>query len=458
MRASVAGGPPVKILDDPRAFLGAVWGPDDMVIYSGGDGLYRTPAAGGGMPERLTPQPEAGTFYVMSSLLATGRAALFMLLRGEPQVRSVGVLDLETRQQRVLVEQGGGAFLVGNRHLVFLRGGTMMAAPFDVERLGVTGSAVPVLEGVSPGDWAASANGTLVYVPGAATRVATVVWMNREGHVIGPAVSQPLENPRSPRLSPDGTRLALVTGPQESGALSIYDFGGRPPLPLFQKGINSAVVWSPDGSRMAFNAGSPGAYPVYWMPSDGSAQEPSRVDAGAAIAEPSSWLPGDRILLTAFVPGSEFDVRAAPLAGSPAHDVIATKDLERDATISPDGRWLSYESNRSGASEIWTRALSGGVAVRVSGSGGRDPRWSRDGQELFYVQGRTLMAAPVRRRAEGLTFGTAVELFRLPQESSRQYDVSADGRFLVIQPESTVASASIVVVQNWHEELKRLVP
>jgi eukaryotic-like serine/threonine-protein kinase len=464
--ASVAGGSPVKIIDNPRAFIGGVWSPDDVVIYSGSDGLFRTPAAGG-MPERLTPQPEAGTFYRMSSLLPTGRAVLFVLLRGNPQVQSVGVLDLETRQLRVLVEEGGRAYLVGNRHLVFVRGSTLMAAPFDVGRLAITGSAIPVQEGVVE-DWAISLDGTLAYVPTTMTPVATLVWMNRNGQVIGSAVGQPLENPRSPRLSPDGTRLALVTGPQEFGksTLSIYDFGGRPPLPLFQKEeIRGATVWSPDGSRIAFSSGAPGTRSVYWMPSDGRTQEPTRVDAGAVpMAYPSSWLGNDRLLVNALVVGNGYwDIRAASLAGGPAQDVIATKDLERDATISPDGGWISYESDRSGRFEIWARPVSGGASMRVSENGGRYPLWSRDGQELFYVQNQTLMAVPAQRRAGGFAFGKAVELFQLPrltQESSRarMYDVSADRRFLVIQPESTFASASIVVVQNWVEELKRLVP
>jgi Tol biopolymer transport system component len=291
--------------------------------------------------------------------------------------------------------------------------------------------------------------------------------MNRNGQVIGSAVGQPLENPRSPRLSPDGTRLALVTGPEEFGksTLLIYDFGGRPPLPLFQKGIRGATVWSPDGSRIAFTSGAPGTWSVYWMPSDGRAQEPSRLDAGAGVpmAFPSSWLRNDRLLLNALVPGNDWDIRAASLAGGPAQDVIATKDLERDATVSPDGAWVSYESDRSGRFEIWARPVSGGASMRVSENGGRHSLWSRDGQELFYVQNQTLMAVPVQRRAGGFVFGKAVELFQLPrlsQESSRArpYDVSADRRFLVIQPESTSASANIVIVQNWDQQLKRLVP
>jgi Tol biopolymer transport system component len=349
-----------------------------------------------------------------------------------------------------------------------MRGTTLMAVSFDMDRLSVIGDALPVLEGISLDDWAVSRTGTLAYIPsGGATPFATLVWMNREGRVLGSALSQPIENPMFPRLSPDGARLALISGASGS-ALSIHDLDGRPPLPLFQQGVNSDPVWSPDGRYVAFASGESGRRSVYWMPSDGSAQEPQQVDSGVAIANPDAWLADGQLLLTARVPGAEWDIRVAPVASGPPRDVVATKDFEKDATPSPDGRWFAYESNRSGRPEIWGRALSGGAAVRLSENGGKAPVWSRDGRELFYIQDDKLMAIAVTPGREGLAFKTAVELFALPRVlfgegldgSSRSYDVAPDGRFLVIQPTPLTdpAPASIVVVQNWVEELKRLVP
>jgi prepilin-type processing-associated H-X9-DG protein len=470
MRTALAGGPPVKIMDDPpRGFFGAAWAPDDTVIYSHTNALYRVSAAGVGAPERLSTLPEEGTFYWMSTLLPTGRAALYRLERGKPRVASLGVIDLQTRQQRVLFEHGGGAVVAFvDGHLVFMRGTTLMAASFDMDRVSVIGNALPVLEGISHDDWAVSRTGTLAYIPsGVATPFATLVWMNREGRVLGSALSQPIENPMFPRLSPDAARLALISGANGS-ALSIHAFDGRPPLPLFQGGANSDPVWSPDGSQVAFASGEAGRRSVYWVPSDGSAREPQSVDSGVAIANPDAWLADGQLLLTARVPGAEWDIRVAPVASGSPRDVVATKDFEKDATTSPDGRWFAYESNRSGRPEIWGRALSGGAAVRLSENGGKAPVWSRDGRELFYIQGDKLMAIAVTPGREGLAFKAAVELFALPRVlfgqgldgSSRSYDVAPDGRFLVIQPTPPTDPTlpSIVVVQNWDQELKRLVP
>jgi eukaryotic-like serine/threonine-protein kinase len=473
MRASLGGGPPVRILNDPPAFLGAEWTSDDTVLYSQGSGLYRVSAAGSGSPEQLTPDPAPGSFYVTPHTLPNRRALLFELLRGMPQTRSVALLDMETREHRVLVEQGGAASFVATGHIVFIRGTTLMAVPFDVDRLAVTGDAVAVLEGVSPGSWALSHNGTLAYVPDTvdAARPATLVWMNRAGRPVGSAVSQPVENPRNLRLSPDGKRVALISGGRapSGGELWIHDLAGRPPLPLFQERANDFPVWSPDGKRVAFQSGDAGVLPVFWLPADGSSREPQRVDVGAAISTPTAWLSDDRLLLTSFVEGAEFDIRITSVADGDPRNVLATKDFERNARLSPNGRWLAFESNRSGQSEIWVMAFPSGAPVRVSQKGGSEPVWSRDGSELYYVQTGTLMAVSVKPDQKDFRFDS-VELFRLPYLGDQGglgtggvYDVSPDGRFLTIQPtaradDDLTPSGSIVVVQNWDQELKRLVP
>jgi Tol biopolymer transport system component len=475
MRASLAGGPPVRILNDPLAFLGAQWTSDDTVIYSQGSHIYRVTAAGSGSPVQLTPDPVPGTFYVAPHALPNRRALLFVLLRGMPQVPSVALFDLETREHRVLVEQGGAAIFVATGHIVFIRGTTLMAVPFDVDRLTVTGEAVPVLEGVSPVNWGLSRNGTLAYVRDDvdAAIPATLVWMNRAGRPVGSAVSQPIENPRNLRLSPDGKRVALISGGGRApvgGELWIHDLAGRPPLPLYQERANDFPVWSPDGKRIAFQSGDAGVLPVFWLPADGSSHEPQRVDIGANISTPTAWLPDGRLLLTSFVGGAEFDIRITSVADGHPRDVLATKDLERNARLSPNGRWLAFESNRSGQGEIWVLAFPGGAPVRVSQKGGSEPVWSHDGRELYYVQNGTLMAVAVKPDQKDFRFDSAVELFGLPYLGDQGgfgtggvYDVSADGRFLTIQPTARtdndpIPSGSIVVVQNWDQELKGLVP
>ena len=156
----------------------------------------------------------------------------------------------------------------------------------------------------------------------------------------------------------------------------------------------------------------------------------------------------------------------APVAGGEVRDVVATDYNEFDAALSPNGRWLAYVSNRTGQNEVWVQAYPDGVPVRVSRSGGYEPRWSADGRELFYLQGNAMMAVAVQTEP-ALSFAAPVQLFSGPYRVQanpvlRTYDVARDGRFLMIQLEATAdpngAPTSIVVVQNWFEELRRRVP
>jgi eukaryotic-like serine/threonine-protein kinase len=164
------------------------------------------------------------------------------------------------------------------------------------------------------------------------------------------------------------------------------------------------------------------------------------------------------------VPGAEWDIRITPAAGGSSQALVATQDTERAARLSPDRQWLAYESNRSGRAEIWVGPYppGAGAPVRVSQDGGSQPVWSRDGKELFYLQADRLMAVAVKGGVERFEFDPAAELFTVPYVVDGAYDVAADGRFLMIQPTAMSGAApapgEIVVVQNWNEELKRLVP
>jgi serine/threonine-protein kinase len=473
MRVLLAGGPPSQILSDPAAFLGAEWEPGETLLYAGGlSVLYRVSATGGGVPRRLNLDPPEGTHYTSPRGLPGTTAVLSTQLRGMPQVQSVVVLDPEVGRPRVLVEQGGSAVFATSGHLVFQRGTTLMAAPFDVNRLVITGAASPVQDGVSPMDWDLSRNGTLIYIPMTANAPVsgTLVWMNRAGRVVGSAIDRPVKNPQHVRLSPHGRQLALTSGGDETLSFAegteiwIHDLSGRPARPLVQKRRNGYPVWSPDCARLAFTSGGPGARPVYWLPADASNQEPVRVDSGAAISFATEWLADDQMLVATRVPGAEWDIRITPAAGGSSQALVATKDLERAARLSPDRQWLAYESDRSGRFEIWVGPFSpgAGAPVLVSRDGGRQPVWSRDGKELFYLQADRLMAVAVKGRAERFEFDPAAQLFTVPYVVDGAYDVAADGRFLMIQPTAASGAApapgEIVVVQNWHEELKRLVP
>jgi serine/threonine-protein kinase len=201
---------------------------------------------------------------------------------------------------------------------------------------------------------------------------------------------------------------------------------------------------------------------IFHLSADGTGRDPQRVNGGAARSYASDWLRDGQLLVFVGVDGAEWDVRIASTTGDPPRDLLATKDTERTARLSPNRRWLAYESNKSGRAEIWVAPYppASGAPVPVSQNGGNQPVWSRNGRELFYLQGNRLMAAAVERTGAGFVFKLALELFAIPLVIDGAYDVAQDGRFLIIQPTSPSSPTSdgIVVVQNWHEELKRLVP
>ena len=455
------GRPPTRIADGPDLFFGAWWAGDNTVIYSTPLRLQRVSAAGGGTPVPLMPERQTGAVGV-PVLLPGGRAVLFHVVGGNAG-RHVAVLDLDTGNEKSLIEGGSFPVYVDTGHLVFFRGETLMAVPFSVAELAVTGEPVALVQGIrqiSGGapDFALSANGTLAYVQSAAeaTPELAVVWVDRTGTVTGRAVPDLVANPRTPRLSPDGQRLLLVTGPENNGDLWSFDLSGRPPIPLELPSDNRSPVWSPDGLQVAFHTLPMNATVV--LTADGSERAPRSLSTQLYLY-PYGWSPAGELLVTRFT--NRVDIAAIPVAAADeVRDVVASDSSESGPALSPSGRWLAYVSDRSGRNEIWVqRYPEGGAAVRVSSGGGYEPLWSTDGRELFYWQDDAVMAVAVESGSE-FSFAAPERLFLGSGSGVRGYDVARDGRFVVILPEDEsreAPPASIVVVQNFGEELKQRV-
>jgi serine/threonine-protein kinase len=476
VRIGLDGGPPTKVLAPEGLYLGAVWAPDDTWIYSVGGALNRASSSGSGKPERLTPDPTTSAsapFAVSPMMLPGGRAVLFGLVAAPSE--KVAVLDLKTHEQRIVLDGGTNPSYIAPGRLVFARGTTLMAVPFDPDKLVVMGEPVAVLQGVrhpsinAAADYALSGNGTLVYVPdsGRGASMGTLVWVDRSGSVVAPAVNGALVSPRDPTLSPDGQRVLVATGTPGDGHLWIYDLGGRPPLPLVSEGDNGEGFWSPDGTQIAYGGtGGPagGNYDILLVPADGSARTPLRVHTVPIPGSVEGWsAAGDLIVLDQVAS----NIVALPVQDGSVRALIPTSDSQGRCALSADGRWLAYETNRTGAVEIWVMRYPDGAPVRVSQSGGTEPVWSRDGRELYYRQRGAVMAVAVEA-SDDFRFKPARQLFDGPYAATaafdpgvRTYDVAADGRFLMIQPLETgeiKAPPSIVVVQNWGEDIKRRVP
>jgi Tol biopolymer transport system component len=306
-----------------------------------------------------------------------------------------------------------------------------------------------------------SANGTLAYVPASEATEATyaVVWVDRRGNVIERAVPDLVINGRDPRLSPDGKHLLLVTGLISDGTLWNYDLGGRPPLPLARANDYSSPVWDPTGREVAFTIGPNSR--VLTLPVDGAVRARQTLSVSGM---PQAWSAAGELLVQ--WPMGNPDILATSAHGSgEARKILASEYGEFHPAISANGRWIAYVSNRTGQNEIWVQGYPDGAPVRVSSSGGDEPLWSSDGRELFYRQAQAMMVVAGSIKGNDFSFGPPQQLFTGPfasaaGEVARSYDVSRDGRFLMLQPadsKSTRTTASIIVVQNFIEELKRRV-
>jgi Tol biopolymer transport system component len=466
MSVAIDGRPTVKIIDPPQpAFVGAAWSADNQVIYSTGLQLRRVSAGGADTSEPLMQERQSGS-VAAPVLLPDGRAVLFHAVDGG--VDRVAVLDLATGEEKTLVEGGSNPAYVDTGHIVFARGTILMAVPFRAAELAVTGEAVALVPNVrraanGAADYALSANGTLAYVPedDETSAMAALVWVDRTGAVGGRAVPDLLDNPRDPRVSPDGRRLLVLTGRESDGDLWSYDLGGRPPIPLSLPNDNRFPIWSADGTQVAFANLDGTRVGLFTMPADGSTLRPQSLRGQTGVAGLHVWSAAGELLLTI---GGASDVAALPLTGSGELRPIAASDYrEFDPALSPNGRWLAYVSNRTGRDEIWVQGYPDGVPVRVSSNGGYEPQWSADGRELFFRAGEAMMAVDVET-GEEFSFATPQQLFagsyvQSVSPGSRGYAVARDGRFIMIQAANQVdesARSSIVVVQNFTEEIKQL--
>jgi serine/threonine-protein kinase len=351
-----------------------------------------------------------------------------------------------------------------------------MAVRFDAERLELTGTPVPVVEGVlqSPAigiaQYTVSATGSLVYLP--ALPQATqrrLVWVSRNG--VEQSIAAPEHVYWNPRVSPDGRRLALqIMDPEPQ--IWLYDFARETLTPLTFGGGrngNGSPVWTPDGKRITFGSNREGQaqQEIYWQSIDGGSGF-ERLASGEYSRIPSSWSPDGQLLaFTEPNPNTGGDVGVLRLGDRVAQPFIRTPAREYAPQFSPDGRWLAYVSNESGRPEVCVRPYPGpGEKWQVSTSGGAEPVWNPNGRELFYRSGDKMMSVEIATRPSFVA-GKPRMLFEGPYVAtspvftSPLYDVAPDGqRFLMLKAteQTQAAPTQINVVLNWTEELKRLVP
>jgi Tol biopolymer transport system component len=470
-KVDLRGGEPL-VLTDVRSLRGASWGADGTIVFapSSWSGLSQISAAGG-TPRSLTT-PDAGRGEISHrwpQILPGGKAALFgiMTASGREEQRSIALVSLVTGERQVLFQGGTSPRYLPTGHLLYARGGTLHAAPFDLGRLRLIGPAVPVLERVLV--WAktsgaayfdVSSDGSLVYVPAPPGPPArSLVWIDRRGHL------QPLPVPPrpylEPALSPDGRRLAVtIEGPTDD--VWIYELDRGVWTRLTFEGDNGAAVWSPDGERLAFTSTRQGARNLYWSLADGSGPA-ERLTTSGNWQNIVAFAPDGRTLLFTEQDAAtlsdiwqlrlDHDRIPRPLIVSPA--------IELFPNLSPDGRWLAYTSTESRREEVYVRPYPGpGRRWLISRDGGSQPIWSGSGRELVYRNGDKLMAVDVTTDP-AFRPGPPHTVATLPFDLGgivATYSMSADGqRFVAVRgadPETN--PPQMVLIPDWFDELRGL--
>ena len=473
-----AGGGAPLTLCDALTLRGATWNADDSIIYrtGAGQGLWRVSASGGTPVELTKPDGKTEVAHGWPEALPGGKAIVFTIQRSNADFNSaaIGLLRLDTRERRVLVEGGTHPHYLPSGHLVFARAGVVLAVPFDLRTLQVKGIPVPVVEGVvtnasqGAAQLAVSSAGSIAYVSGSEVQGSRMlVWVDRRGTV--QPVSAPRQNYESPRLSPDGQRAAMTI---EGGAGGLRDIW----LYQFARGTLSRLafgeidaetpVWTPDGKRVTYAVTrSNPVRQIVSKPADGSAGEEVLVGSDHHL-HLGGWSPrGDALIAMATDTGHIWILQMTDKRT--LRPFLQTPFQMRAATISPDGRWLAYAARETNRFEIYVQAFpSPGGKYQISTDGGAEPVWAKNGRELFYRNGDKMTAVSIEAKGDSLEAGTPKPLFEGRFAVSNTsggdawYDVSPDGqRFLMLKTEDAPNStASIVMVQDWMTELKRLVP
>jgi len=488
-KVPIAGGPVMTLGAVMGGSLGASWADDNTIVFATdhpGSGLWRV-SADGGEPSELT-KPDAAqreSDHAFPSVLPGGRGVLFTITAvGRPDNAQVAVLDLRTGRRKTLVRGGSQAELiespVGSRqgaHLTYAAAGTLRAVRFDPIQLEVLGDPVTVVQDVltkpsGGANYAVSRPGTLVYMPGTAaeTPIRSLVWVDRKGHE--EPISAPLRAYGPPRLSPDGTRVAMSIVDQGNSEVWIWDFAQETLRRLtFSPGVDSMPLWTPDGRRIVFMSARDGRPALYSQAIDGGTVD--RLTTGANPQWPTS-ITRDGMLLFGFENGPKIarEVIVVHLTqptspgGGPSGAGPPVQGLFRGnfAEISPDGRYLAYQSDESGRMEVHVRPFPQVHSDRwqISTGGATRPAWARSGRELFYLdESGALTVVPVRTSGPTFVAGRPATVFDtayVEPNPSRHYDVSPDGqRFLMVKDGATrdpnATPASMVVVEHWFEEL-----
>ena len=453
---SLADGLVTTVTDGANFLYGAAWGEDDRIVFVRAGTLWQI-ARSGGTATQLTKLggPRGDTLHANPAFLPGGKTLLFAASAGDQ--RRIESLVVATGERRTVIEGGALPLYATSGHLVFVRGGELLAAPFDPDRLEVIGTAAQAIEklpsqlqGIPSID--ISASGTVIYAPTAA--VSRLVFVSRQG------AEQPLnEVARSyanPRLSPDGSRILVQAGDLWIQDVTRSTFTRLTPRDAV---INAFPMWLPDGRRVIYR--SPGGLRI--QDADGSSNGQTVTGTSDYDYPAELAADGDTLVFMRSTQETSFDIMKLSLRNpTEIRPLLQTSAYEGGARLSPDGRWLVYISNESGQNEVYLRPFPAlDRRWTISTQGGTQALWNPNGKEIFYRNGDKMMAVDLTTTPEvklsaprvlfeqRYAFGAGITM--------ANYDVTRDGqRFIMVKDESGAARLNIVL--NWLSELTRMAP
>jgi Tol biopolymer transport system component/predicted Ser/Thr protein kinase len=489
-KVEVAGGPPQPLCDMADLWRGGAWSREGVIVFSAGSfsqGLMRVSETGG-VPSLLTKLDSARreAFHGGVSFLPDGRHFLYSRSSSVERGIYIGSLDAKPEEQstkRLLTTRTEAVYAPspdwagvnsGMGHLLFVREGTLMAQPFDSRRQELSGEAVPIAENLSDTlaqRFSVSTTGVLTYQTGGTGMTTRLTWFDRTGKPLG-TVGEPGPY-NTVALSPDGTRVAYSRVGAQPGYTSlpnhdlwVHEFARNTSTKLtFEPSVTWMAVWSADGSRIIFASDRDGASNLYQKASSGAGKE-ELVLKSELPTYPYDWSTDGRFLLYVAVgTGLRGSLWYLPLTGDDRKPVryLQGDANESHARFSPDGRFVAYTSNVAGVSDVYVQPFPEASRGKWKIGGGSQPRWRRDGRELFYISGDSKVMAVDVTTTPAFKAGTPKALFAAVIWAGARfvdrYDVTADGKRFLINtlPAETdpTASAPITVVMNWEAGLKK---
>ncbi len=488
-KVAVQGGAPVALCNAPGP-RGGSWSEDGTIVFAPNvvGGLFRVSSAGG-TPQSLTTLGKGEGGHRWPQVLPGGEAVVFMAGVGRGSGESK-IMAYSLRSGTHEEIHGAGVMYarylpaaagLPSGHLVYLHEGTLFAAPFDLDRLEMTGQPAPVLDGVFSNvgtgatQFAFSGTGALVYLSGKGAAGAPLQWLNARGKL------QPLRDvPASygyPRFSPDGKRLAVTVFDSANVDVWVYDWA-RDNFSRFtyEPGMDLAAVWTPDGQRLTFaSASGGGSTNIYWQRADGTGAI-ERLTDSENPRQPWSWTPdGKALAFTEVGPETSTDILVLPMEGDertgwkPGKPQVFLNSpfIEYAPAFSPDGRWMAYQANDTGTFEVYVRPFPSSAGKwQISSGGGHFPKWSPNGRQLFYRSADNRIMVATYRVVGNSFLADKPRVWSETQVEHRgpspTFDLHPDGkRFVVLKAaegEKEPGIQKAILVLNFSEELRRRVP